>query len=495
MIILGLCLSYLGHTQVIGHEGRLLALSTSKKTGLFNLGSHDNIKEFDFAVVIKRTASIDADALRLVPVAKARVVKVSPSESVLVFYKTFDTHQLIEGGVYELYSESQLLNGRKELESRLTQVYSENQKKSEQDFVNNEHPELSQKEDQYHIIQENHSDQLRSTHHAQIASFDSYDSFQDGKYSKLLYKSEYKKEFEIKKRLETFEKMMVNYLIKFNRPNFDYKQFYYDQARDPRMHDLHNESNYVTEYRAFIEAEQKKEKADTLLYRKLALEEGDWSDDYSDEELTNVLKKVGIYYEKDRRRQVSITRYHFQLQLGGGLNFLDNQNRVDQDNSQSTRYHGVLGLEYFPFKRNDSLKHLTLETHFRYMKDGISTGGFNSQLTNYSLAFIGHWYPGYSSHVVGENLFFIGLGLRVGVGKLSIPTEGPDQANYNSLSLPIVQGGLKYNFSSGLGLKITGSIEQLVLERIGTNNDETTNLPREAQLQEARLSFSLTKFI
>ena len=62
-------------------EARLLNQSTSGQTVVFNLGIHDGVKSGDYAVIVKQIRSLDDRDLRLVPVAKARNVKINSDSS------------------------------------------------------------------------------------------------------------------------------------------------------------------------------------------------------------------------------------------------------------------------------------------------------------------------------------------------------------------------------------------------------------------------------
>ena len=93
---------------------RLIGQSSSGQTALFNLGMHDGVKEGDFAVIVKEIRSLDKRDLRLIPIARARNIKISTSHSVWILYKIFDPAMLVKGQSYLVLSESQMLSGRRD---------------------------------------------------------------------------------------------------------------------------------------------------------------------------------------------------------------------------------------------------------------------------------------------------------------------------------------------------------------------------------------------
>jgi len=86
---------------------------------------------------------------------------------------------------------------------------------------------------------------------------------------------------------------------------------------------------------------------------------------------------------------------------------------------------------------------------------------------------------------------FVGLGMRTGIMRLSTPSNG-DQANYTILSLPTLHAGIKYTFKSGVGLRLSGQLENVSLEKIENNSPEV-QLPSRAEFIDGRLNIGLTK--
>ena len=78
-------------------EARLLNLSTSGQTALFNIGSQDGLVEGDFAVIVKEIRDLSFRDLRLVPVARAKNIKLNTGNSVWILFKIFDAELMVKG--------------------------------------------------------------------------------------------------------------------------------------------------------------------------------------------------------------------------------------------------------------------------------------------------------------------------------------------------------------------------------------------------------------
>jgi hypothetical protein len=476
-------------------EARLLSKSSSGKTALFNIGDLDLVKAGDFGVILRRVAGQQDNQIRVIPVAKGRVIKTGKTTSLWYLYEVDDTVQLIMRDSYIVTTETITMRGRKLLGSQRLTIVSPQSEVNKNILSKREGDKdlLSLKKDKYLAYRSAHASGEKWAKDGELIDMDGWvniDEKGERQFAKSLWRSPSEKDFAEQKRLETFEKMVTTYLQKINDPAFDYNKFYSSQVKDStggyRMSVVNQ-----TEYQAFLENEQEKMQQDARLYRRL-LEKGQaWSEDFSDEELAEVINKVGISYEQERRRNIQATRYNWMFMGSFGVNLLDNENRVDQANATAAKWSVEVGGELFIAPRHDSLQRISFVGSMRNARDGISVGDLNARIDEYSFAGGIFWHPFQSPFVVGQNIVFVGLGTRTGIMRLSTPSNG-DQANYTILSLPTLHAGIKYTFKSGVGLRLSGQLENVSLEKIENNSPEV-QLPSRAEFIDGRLNIGLTK--
>ena len=90
-------------------EARLINQSTSGQTVVTDLGVHDGLKNGDFGIILKKIHNVNARDLRIVPAAKARVVKVNSDSSIWVLYKLIDPELLVKNDQFLVMTESSSL--------------------------------------------------------------------------------------------------------------------------------------------------------------------------------------------------------------------------------------------------------------------------------------------------------------------------------------------------------------------------------------------------
>jgi len=478
-------------------EARITTISPSGKTAIINMGSIEGVKEQDYAVLVKKVRDLKDSTMRLVPVAKTRFIKVDKNRSFLILFRTF-SEKLLQNDLVLVLTESDLLSGRAELNVGRNKIISPPSElaKSLHQLEQRDKDLLSKKEKNYRSLQKNFDIDQKFNDEFVLTDVEKWKVIEGEdrqvKMPESIYRSEFKEDFIQKKRLETFEKLVVNFLQKVNRPGFDYAEFYYKNMRDPVFHEFREGLNYQNEYLAFLEEEAKRNDRDAYLYRQLLEKGQSWSEEFTDDELERLLGRVGVVYEQERRRVIMSNRFKFQGHLTGGFNFLDNENRFDNQNARSAKWHSEVGVRFFPFNQVDKLNQLAFEGQFKYGVDGVSLGTYNAQSTETSGTFYVVFYPFASPYVVDKNSFYIAIGGKTGFANLSVPSLN-DSANYSSFALPVLQTGLIYNFISGYGLRISLTVEKSSLEKV--DSEETGSvLPRQTTLQEGRLAIGLTKF-
>lgn len=473
------------------NEVRLLNLSSSGQTALFNLGSFDGVKERDFAVVVKEIRSLDSVDLRIVPVARARNVKINTDASVWILYKIFDPELLVRGDKFLILSETELLSGRRDPRfSRLTTVgkMKEAPTKIAEGALSDKHGEMVKLGSKYQEGRELHDEKTITNQDGTLIDLERWENLKGERYRVALYKSPSQEDFRREMRLATFEKLVTNYLRKINDPNFNYDQFYEEQMRTEYSNEFRKQSNFTTEYKDYIARKDAQLKND-LKIRRYQLEKGDvWSEDFSDEELKDNLKSISALQEKDRREYLVANPPKYSIFLDYGIILNDSQ--TDSDPYQRDGKSSIeAGFEFIPFIKHQTLERFTLYGSLRRNQTAFETDGTNAGVDDFSLTAGANWYPLYAPYTVEAPVFFIGTFLRSGYATVTAPTPG-DKANYTVLSVPGLWGGMKYNLRSGVGLRVNASMETLNLDRYEASKEGTV-LPDNTQLVEARVGFGL----
>lgn len=490
VVITSLWLAMVGvaHAQSGGvAEARLLSKSSTGSTLLLNIGDLDNVKTGDHGILMRRIRAQDVMAIRVVPIARGRVVRSTRHRSIWYLYDVPDSTQVILRDTYLVTTESMAMNGRRLLESTRLQVVDE--KKNLPANLNSKQQGdkdlLALRKEEYESVKRTHKlgeawakdGQLHD-----VGEWVSVDKDGQQKYARSLWRSPYEKDFAIRKRLETFEKIVTTYLERINDPAFNYGDFYWEMTR--------RGSSSMTVAKEFKENEQRQMNKQAQTYRKL-LEKGQaWSEDYSDEELAGMMNEIGIVYEQDRRRTVATRFYNFQVLGSFGLNMLDNENRADAENATKVKWNVELGGEWFPTPQHETAQKLSVWSFARFVQDGVSVGQLNASSKEYSIGLGLTWHMLHSPFATAVNIPFLSVGLRTGVNKL---TSNGEEANYSMESFPTIAGGIKYNFRSGVGLRLAASLEKLILEQT-ESNQTISALPQKEEILEARLNLGLTKF-
>ncbi|WP_408096203.1 hypothetical protein ACJVC5_14280 [Peredibacter sp. HCB2-198] len=469
----------------------LLGQSSSGQTALFNLGIHDGVKEGDYAVIVKEIRDLETRDLRLVPVAKARNIKINTGNSVWILYKVYDAELMVKGQKYLILAESAMLSGRRDPRlGRISIVTNKDKRAFEvQKTLSDDKDRIAKLKNQYPEIADLHKREMRSDNDIDLVDVEGWKKFKDEKYRTALYKSPSQDDFRRELNLNTFEKLVTGYLKKVNDPKFSYDQFYDEQMKSDFSNEFRKRSNFSTEYESFLSNQSQRAAGDAKLYRAI-LEKGDsWSEDFSDEELGSKLKQVSVLQEKDRRDYVmsNPNRYTVYLEYGLGLN--DPQTDKDTRYRRDTRYSVDLDFEAVPFLKHDILERFTLNATVRSNKTAFDASGNNANVDEYSFTGGANWYPLYAPYVIEAPVVFLGVYLRSGWASVEAPTV-EEKANYTVLSLPGFRAGMKYNFKNNLALRVAASMERLELDRYEQSKLGSV-LPDQTSVAEGKLNFAL----
>lgn len=469
----------------------LLGQSSSGQSALFNLGIHDGVKEGDYAVIVKEIRDLGTRDLRLVPVAKARNVKINTGNSVWILYKIYDSSLMVKGQSYLILAESTMLSGRRDPRMGRISVITNKDKTAYQvqKSLADDKDRLSKLAAQYPEIMELHKKEVRTDSDVELLDVEGWKKHKGDRFRTALYKSPYQEDFRRQLRLNTFEKLVTAYLKKVNDPKFSYDQFYDEQMKGEFSNEFRKRSNFSTEYESFLSTQAQKAAGDARLYRSI-LEKGEsWSEDFSDEELRTVLNQVSVLQEKDRREYVMSepNRYTAYIQYGMGLN--DPQTESDTRYHRDNRYSVELDLEATPFLKHETLERFTLNATVRSNKTAFDASGNNANVDEYSFSGGANWYPLYAPYVIEAPVVFLGVYIRSGWASVDAPSVA-EKSNYTVLSLPGIRGGMKYNFKNNMALRVSASMEKLSLDRYEQSKFGSV-LPDQTSVAEGKLNFAL----
>ena len=472
-------------------EARLLSQSSSGQTVVFNLGIHDGVKDGDYAVVVKQIRQTDSRDLKVVPVARARNVKINSDSSVWILYKIFDQELLVKGDKFNVLTESYMLKGRRVKRIGRTTVVSPKSdlKKNALSAEGNEQDRLSKLGHKYEVMEKTHEVPVVSDSDAELIDLDIWEENKSSRFRSSIYKSADKEEFRRQLRLATFEKMVTSYLRRVNDPDFNYDRFYEAQRKSLNANEFMVNTNYDSEYNRFLRKEANKSSADAKLYRSI-LEKGEsWSADYSDEELRDTLEQVSVLQEKDRRDTVVSKPTRFAMGLDYGFHLNDAQTDKDANHQRDNRYATELDFEVTPFLKHDALERFTLNSSFRLNYTAFENENLNTDLNEYSLSVGANWYPLYAPYATEAPQVFIGTYIRSGFAKAESPTAG-EKGNYTVMSVPGFRAGFRYLLRNRFGIRLVMSMETLKIERYEASKTNSI-LPERTNLVEAKMGVGL----
>jgi hypothetical protein len=465
--------------------------SSTGKTIIVNRGSSSYFAENKLGVLLEVIQKKNRKIFR--PVARIKSVKVFSESSIWIAYKTFVDSSLVKDKKLILLEEVNLLKGRTGLKFSRSKIVSSKQDMPiavKENFVEGTE-KLAVKENEYRVLRDLHGKEKHDDNDINLVDLDVWEA-KKGTQKKTptsLYKSKHAKAFERKHEIQTFEKMVVAFIRKYNDPKFTIARKYFNDRDDNNLiSDLNSSSVYTT----YLENEEKNLEKEDRIYDDLNSKGEAWSDGYSDEELSELVYNVGVIKERERRFMVSA--YHFQHQIYGhfGLNLVNNENLKDKNNTAQSKYDLELAWEYYAFKDLQRLKNFAFEFGLRRSVDAYSIGGgFNA--TSTELSFTGglNYYPFRSPNTLEANIVYASAYVRSGVSVLSVKDTN-EQGSYSVLAIPGIRFGVKYNFSNAFGVRFFGSFENLTASRI-EKSDPDGVLPEEASYTDGRLSVGLSR--
>ncbi len=470
----------------------LTSVSTSGRTLTLNRGQVENIGKDDFGFLIEKK-QVGDDKFIYRPVAKLKVIKLMDRESIWIAYKVFYPSAITRRKSFLLLSETALLQGRQKLElSRMDLVTNKDPEQEVEDFML-EGDDLARKDQDYIVVGAGHKKEKHFDNDGKLIDVSKWqEKMGDDKlYIQGVYQGPHAEQFADRRRYRTFEKMVMAFLEKYNDPNYEPEQFY-GRAAYTKIEDIGlRDSTYgLREIKNQQRAKEDLKKEE--FYRKLKQKGGRWSEDYSDEEVSDILNQMTIVYEKDRRRALTNFPFKFQLFFSTGLNVLNNENAKDSVTNQSIRNDYEASVEGYPHQEFKRLEVITAELSLRRANDGFFTGKLNAIIEETSIGLHLNYYPFKRMNTIEDTILYFGTHVRLGYARLLNNTYS-EQGTYQVSSFPGLRVGLKYNFNNGFGVRLIGNYETIHVDRI-YKAFKNGILPDRSSYQEAKVSIGLSKF-
>ncbi|MBL7665672.1 MAG: hypothetical protein JNM93_11115 [Bacteriovoracaceae bacterium] len=462
------------------------------KTVVLNVGSLGNIREGDRAVLVY-THAMPNEVIESDLVAQIRAVKVDDSESIWYATEVYDPEALSSEDKFQMLAPKQIMFGRKDYKIK-NRVIIKNSKQNldtiESDLEKGwDESELDKKSDNYYSTLDTHKRTEHFDEDFELADVYEWVEKDEGTpklYTKQLYRSPYRHEFEQKMRLETFEKVVMAHIEKANSGYHVPARFYEKVLQDKNIRE------FQTEYaKTLLDRKDRQEKFDRK-YDEIFNKGPAWSDDISDEDLAHVLTEYGIATEMKRRESVFLRRYNFLVHFAVGMNMQNNETDADPSHGRHIRSDFQLGLEMHLLKRFPALEAFTLEASMRRSRDSLAIDAENALTADTSFALSLDYHPFTTPGIVGENIVFVGTTLRMGRTKVEVPNSNA-QAIYGSSGIFGLRGGVKYHMDNGWGFRLMASYENIGLDKTEANN-VGAGLPAKLDLSELKFTAGLNYF-
>ncbi|MDA8792452.1 hypothetical protein N9N67_04355 [Bacteriovoracaceae bacterium] len=474
---------------------KLIQISSSGKTLYFTGGKFDGLVENDRGIIVD---VIKIKGLtRLKPIAVLKSVFVGTNHSIWNLLRTIEPETNFKRGRrFLLFSNYKFNLGRKELDISHGSVVGNrsNFKEDLLDYLSTNSEKLALKIDRYQQLETLHGSSLNSSNGHSDAHLTNIDKWeQEGfkgsyKFPKAIYRSAHASEFRRNHKIETFQKMVVSLLKKYNDPIAQFEISYLTDFSEGTV-SKDEVKNIRESILSFVKMREKREKIpEESMYDELYVEDASWSDEYSKAELSDILTETGKVHERHRRESTFGYIYNNQWYFGTGLNLLNNENTADNENTTREKISFSISYESYLFKTLESFNRLTLELQLRYSKDGTSVGYINGLVTETSAAFNINFYPFQMAQSVNTNIFYFSLYSRFGVATMETPSLGIGDT-YALSSFPGIKANVKYNFTNQMGLRVYSSFETIQLDRI---TDNTDLLPNREEYFDGRIGIALS---
>ncbi|MGB0452825.1 MAG: hypothetical protein ACPGJV_03850 [Bacteriovoracaceae bacterium] len=234
---------------------------------------------------------------------------------------------------------------------------------------------------------------------------------------------------------------------KMNKLEFGVTGLYKEQEKDEQISQVTKKVQLENVYEKKIRERREARHVGPYALERIRRRGDRWSSDMNDEELRRFFVQSGI--EKERRRQeLALDRRAGNEILLRMTTALVANTAVDDSNNQGMDYALSLGYEYHLSRTSFDIKKWTIELQAEIGLRYYDIGGLNGKFNERSFLGVLNYYFYNRPDQVRKYLIYAGLGLRRGEATMSNPNLTRDY-NYQLVTLPTTQIGLKYRFQAG----------------------------------------------
>lgn len=209
-----------------------------------------------------------------------------------------------------------------------------------------------------------------------------------------------------------------------------------------------------------------------------------WSDDMSDRELINFVKKNGVAHEEERRLYLMNKQYTMEATVSLGYKINDSTTTADTTTSSQLTRDLAVGLEYFLGTRYKKLDHFSIEGEFRRGQAIAAAGTYNATVTSTTFGANAFWYPFTYPTELEKNLVFLGLGFKKGNASLATSRSSQD---YSVTVFPVFEAGIRYHFANNIGLRLMSSLESFNLTPVDSTVATVDTLPNTVSFYDMKI--------
>ena len=410
---------------------------------------------------------------KLIPFARIKLIALNKSQSLWRVIR-ISRNYFKKGGKYLFVGLLDLSRGRSRVAFKTRGYIQKELPKSKDDFLKEQSQSFSQRldfleQEKLHKVRE----WLDPSYLVELTRF----SKPEEKNEKILtlLQSIPLLELQNKYNIETYERIVLSYLEKFNNPLFQGDVNYTTDLRDENgFQDREKREEYKSFLKKRVGSLNNEDKALLKFWNR----DKRWSSGISDSDLSKAIEIEEEILEQKRQQAFYLSRYSWQIYLGLGANLLNNQSSEATNSSSNNRFIIDSGVEYFIFKNNLRLKRFSLIADFRFLRDGIdASSSLNANFSDTSLGIGFNYYPFLASGSYGKPIIYIGPHIRFGSSDLEILGDSPESASYSSFGIGF-RAGVLYRWSARWGASLNATFENNSLS--SSSIEAGSNLPEDA---------------
>lgn len=286
----------------------------------------------------------------------------------------------------------------------------------------------------------------------------------------------------------------LNQIKKINSNEFGYNQLYQDLGYKTEEDFTYMSNNEFDEY---VKSKEYQEDIPESVKKMIQKEGQMWSAQMDDKELSNFIKRTGVNRERLRRSNAYLSEAAHEFTLYIGANLSSNTTSTDQNYQSPGNTSGVL-YEYHLQKVDQSYRAWSFDGLLERSIVNYDVGGSNARLTYSSVG--GHLNYYFYNYPTSKKVFafFIGAGLKYGVGELDSINISKTY-KFDLLSLPSAHIGVKYRIPANydyqrdlnIGFGFLGKVTTESL-KISSVDDISDSINANQNLSNLRFEFGVS---